>query len=108
MIVQQLTDLAGAVIAGVIEDEDQSPLGVGLQQLAQELGELPGILLGIYHVVRLACPEVDRPVNAQALIRARSRDDGANSSKCPDLGQGRVEMNLTFIEVEQIEVGSAT
>ena len=57
VMVQQRPDGLRTVVAGVVDDQYQAMLRVGLQQLPQELGELPG----------------DAPVGHRALRVRRQR-----------------------------------
>lgn len=76
---------------------------VRFQELAQKLGELNGVLLRMEQVVDLAAAVVERPVDADLAVGPGGRDAGALTPEGPDLRQGRVEMNLRFIEEEEVE-----
>jgi hypothetical protein len=103
VILKQLPDRLRAVIRGVVEHQDQSSLGIGFHQLEKEFGELLRVLLGMNHVVRLPATVVQRTIDAHTLVASCRRDHRPDTAKRPDLRQGRVEMNLTLIEVEQVE-----
>lgn len=103
MIFEKITDFPGAMIAGIIEHEHQSSFRVVFEQLTQELRELLRVFLGMNHVMDLPGAIIERSIGTQALIRSRSWHERTDTSQRPDLGQGRVEMNLTLIEVEQVE-----
>jgi hypothetical protein len=55
------------------------------------------------HVVDRAGLPVERAVHAELPVRAGGRHLGTDSPEHPHLGQLRVEMNLTFVEEEEIE-----
>ena len=91
------------MILGVVQHQQQKATAIGLQQLPQELAELVSVLLGVHHVVRLAAAIVQCPIQAQLLVCSGGGNDRANPTQRPDLGQGRVEVNFTLIEVQQVE-----
>lgn len=101
---QQIEGFPREVISGVVQRQDQPPVSVGFQELFKELVELGGVLLGMEQVVDLAGSVVQRPVHAELLVRAGGRYGGTDAPEGPHLRQGRVEMNLTLIEEEEVEV----
>src|SRR5439155_4844136 len=103
VVLQQRQDGTRAVIAGVVDDQYELALAVELQQLPQEVLELLRVFPGVHQVVRLPGAVVHRAVDAQPLVDSGGGDDWPDSAQRPDLGQGRVEMNLTFVEVEQVK-----
>jgi len=105
VLFEQGQDLPSAVVAGVVDYEHDPSFRMGFEQLPEKLVKLLGILLRVDHVMRLACPIVERTVDAESLINTSRRDHRPISAHRPDLGQGRVEVNLTLIEVEQVKGG---
>jgi len=101
---QEVQDLGGGVVGGIVQDQDQEVMVVALQQLAKEIRELRGVLLGVHQVVRLPAAPVEGPIDAAAFVGAGGWYLRANPSQRPHLGQGRVEVNLTLVEVQQVEV----
>ena len=71
----------------------------------EETEELGSVLLRMNHVVRLAVAVVERPVDAQPAVLSCRRHERALPPERPDLGQGRVEMNFTLVEEEEVESG---
>ena len=63
MVIEQLTNRLGAVVACVVDDQDQSTFGMSLEQLPQELAELLSVLLRVCHVMRLARPMIQGTVD---------------------------------------------
>ena len=92
MVLQQLEDGSCTVVACVVDNQHEASLGMGFQQLAEKLTELLCILLRMHHVVRLPRPVVQCSVDTKPTIGSGGGDDRPNASKCPDLGQGWVEM----------------
>ena len=78
---------------------------MGLEQLPEELAERLSVLPRVDQVVGLPRPVVERAVDADPLVDPGRRDDRPDAADRPDLGQGRVEVNLTLVEVEQVEGG---
>ena len=103
MLLQKFQNSVRPMVAGIVQDKNYVPIRVGLQQLPQELVELLGIFLGMHHVVALAGAIVESSIYAQSLVGACSRDEWTNASQRPHFRQGRVEVNFTLIEVEQVE-----
>ena len=101
---QEIQDLPRRMVRSVIQHQDQEPMTIGFHKLSKELGELRGVLLGMHHVVRLSTGPVEGAIDTPAFIGAGRWNDGANASQCPHFGQGRVEVNLTLVEVQQVEV----
>lgn len=100
---QEVQGGGGGVVGGVVEGQDDQPVLLGLQKLPQELVELGGVFLGMDQVVRLTRPVVERPVDAELLVRSGGGHLGPDPFEGPDFGQGRVEMNLTLVEEEEVE-----
>jgi len=96
-----------AMIFGVVQNQHEQTPAIGLQQLLQELGKLMSILLGMHHVMTLAAAVVQGPIHAQLLVGSGGWNHRPNPTQRPDLGQGRVEVNFTLIEVQQVEGGGA-
>ena len=78
---------------------------MGVQQMTQEVVELPGVLLRMHEVVGLAVAVVEGAVDAQPAVLSCRRHERALPPERPDLGQGRVEMNFTLVEEEEVEPG---
>lgn len=83
----------------------QAAVRVGLQQLPEEVGELGRVLLRVHQIMALSGGPVQGPVDAAFLVGPGGRHPRTDPLEGPDLGQGRVEMNLTFVEVQQVERG---
>jgi hypothetical protein len=105
VLFQQRQHGPGAVVAGVVDHEHHPPIGVSLEQLPEELAERLSVLPRVDQVVGLPRPVVERAVDADPLVDPGRRDDRPDAADRPDLGQGRVEVNLTLVEVEQVEPG---
>lgn len=103
MFGQEIEGCGGGVVGGVVEGQDDQPVFLGLQELPKELVELEGVFLGMHQVVRLSRPVIERPVDAELLVGTGGRDLRPDPLKGPDLRQGRVEMNLTLVEEEEVE-----
>ena len=91
------------MVRGVVEHQDRPPSALGPQETAEEFVEPSGVLPPMHEVVDLPALVVDRPVETALLVRPGRRDLGASPPEGPDLGQGRVEVNLTLVEEEEIE-----
>lgn len=104
---QQVQGCLGAMIAGVVQNQDNASFSMSAQELPEELVELRGILAWIDQIVNTARAIVHRPVNTAFLITAGRGDFAASASEGPGFGEGRVEMNFTLIKVEQFESGCA-
>jgi hypothetical protein len=104
MLGEQIERCPGQVVGGVVQDEDDEPVAFGGQQVLEKGVEVDGVLLGIEEVVDLAGAVVQCTVDAQFAVGAGRRDLRPLAPEGPGLGQRGVEVNLRFVEEEEIEI----
>lgn len=92
------------VVAGVVENKRDEAVALGIEQLLEELVKLGRVLLRVGQVVRLAAFVVERAIDANPFVGACGGHFRPHPPERPDFRQGRVEVNFTLVEEEQVEV----